>query len=277
MARLTIESQAAPAAQGPLEARLQELVGIGLSLCVGLATGNPGILIGAAVMLVCWWLFRPSWQERLGCALALLVPLVALRHHLIWNWSLRDLLAAVFPDKVASLSRESVLRTAATEALAGPLWFEAMLLFVTLSRRRVDAQIRRDHRLDKQRWRAITGRRQPTMPDPPTRQTDTRPGHPAGRIRLGVDAETNRPLDLELPAELATHVFLPGASGTGKTTTVARLADGALANGYGVVIVDCKGGGLGGAARRLAAHHGVPFNLVDPDDPDSLGYNPCSG
>ncbi len=115
------------------------------------------------------------------------------------------------------------------------------------------------------------------LPNPSTLRADTSPAHPPRAIRLGIDAETNGPLDLALPTDLAAHVFLPGASGSGKTSTVTRLADGTLANGYGVVIVDCKAGGLGNAARKLAARYGVPFNLVDPEDPQSLGYNPCTG
>lgn len=277
MARVTIETQAAPAAQGPLENRLQETVGITMALCAIAAVTNPGILAGAAAVLAWWWLERPRWWVRLICALVLLAPLLALHSLVIFGWPLRDLLATGFPAKVTPVDGPLALRSFYTEALAAPLWFEVMLLAITLSRRRVDAQVRHDHRLDKRRWRAISGRRQPMVPDPPTRQTDARPGHPVGQIRLGIDAETTGPLDLDLPEDLATHVFLPGASGTGKTTTVARLADGALANGYGVVIVDCKGGGLGGMARRLAERHGVPFYLVDPDDPASLGYNPCSG
>src|SRR4029077_15724762 len=63
----------------------------------------------------------------------------------------------------------------------------------------------------------------------------------------------------------------------GKTTTLVRLADGALANGYGLVIIDCKGVGLGREARPLATRHGVPFTVVDPHDENSVGYNPCSG
>jgi hypothetical protein len=276
MARVTIESQAAPAAQGPLENRLQEVVGIALSLGAAVAIGSPGILAGAAVVAAWRWIERPAWWVRLACALILVVPIVALWRLIAWGWPVRDLLATTFAGKVAGVNGQDALRSFYVEALAGPLWFEAMLLAVALGRRRVDVQVRRDHRLDKRRWRAISGRRQFTVPDP-TRQTDEQTGHPAGYIRLGVDAETNRPLDLELPTDLATHVFLPGATGTGKTTTVARLADGALANGYGLVIVDCKGGGLGTVARRLAERHGLPFQLVDPDDPDSLGYNPCSG
>jgi hypothetical protein len=103
------------------------------------------------------------------------------------------------------------------------------------------------------------------------------PAHPAGAIRLGLDHETNRHFDLKLPDDIASHVFLPGASGTGKTTTIGRVADGALANGHGVVIVDCKAGSLRQTAEHLADRYNLAFNLVDPDDPDTLGYNPCSG
>jgi hypothetical protein len=85
-----------------------------------------------------------------------------------------------------------------------------------------------------------------------------------------------RPFVLSL-GELGQHVFVPGASGSGKTTTVACLVDGHLSNGCGVVIVDCKGTGLDVAARALARRHGVPLNVVDPTDPHSLGYDPCQG
>jgi signal recognition particle GTPase len=71
--------------------------------------------------------------------------------------------------------------------------------------------------------------------------------------------------------ELAQHVFIPGAQGSGKTTTLTRLADGVLALGQGVAIVDCKGGDLKSHAASLAREYGVPFHLVDPDDPASLG------
>ena len=96
-------------------------------------------------------------------------------------------------------------------------------------------------------------------------------------VRLGTDRETDRPFDLALPDDIAAHVFLPGVSGAGKTNTLARLASGVLRNGYGVVFVDCKGWALRNTAAALASQYELPFYLVDPDDPRSLGYNPCSG
>ncbi|HYM54204.1 MAG TPA: DUF87 domain-containing protein [Solirubrobacteraceae bacterium] len=245
--------------------------------CVALL--DPGVLLGAAVAGGWFWLHRPTTARRIACALLLVVPLLALNTFLIWGWPWRDLLANLLPTQVAPVAGSAALRGLYTEALAGPLWFETANFAVRLRSRRVDAQVRRDHRLDMRRWRAISGRRQPmlSMSNPQTSRSDSSPDHPPGRIRLGVDAETGRALDLDLPADLAAHVFLPGASGSGKTNTVMRLADGALADGYGVVIVDAKAGGLGQAARALAARYGVRFFLVDPDEPKSLGYNPCSG
>lgn len=278
MARVAIESQAAPAAQGPTENQVQDLAAM-LMVALGcVALLNPGVLLGATVAGGWIWLHRPSTARRLACALLLILPLLALHTFLIWAWPWRDWLVHLLPQmQVSSVTAPLALRSLYAEALTGPLWFEGAIFAVRLRSRRVDAQVRRDHRLDRRRWRAISGHRQPMLPNPQTSRSDSSPVHPQGRIRLGVDAETSGPLDLELPDDLAWHVFLPGASGSGKTTTVARLADGALANGYGVVIVDAKAGGLGGAARKLAARYGVPFHLVDPDDPDSLGYNPCTG
>src|ERR1019366_1298925 len=55
--------------------------------------------------------------------------------------------------------------------------------------------------------------------------------HPNGSIRLGV-FKTNRRKAFDLTVEeLGLHTFLPGATGSGKTTTLERLAGGAQGNG----------------------------------------------
>ena len=98
-----------------------------------------------------------------------------------------------------------------------------------------------------------------------------------GCIRLGVERDSWRIIDLDL-RELAEHIFLPGASGSGKTTTLTRLADGVLALGQGVAMVDCKGSdAVKARMRALARKHGVPFYVVDPSDGESLRYDPCVG
>jgi hypothetical protein len=78
------------------------------------------------------------------------------------------------------------------------------------------------------------------LPDPHMQSGDASNEHPAGFVRLAIDDETRRPLDLKLPDELATHVFLPGASGSGQTRTLTRLGDGALANWYGLVMLSSR-------------------------------------
>ena len=111
-------------------------------------------------------------------------------------------------------------------------------------------------------------------PQSPSSVTST---HPPGGIRLGVDKDNRRKaFDLTV-ADLRLHTFLPGATGSGKTTTLERIADGAMANGYGLVIIDCKGGSLGATARKLASLHSVPFIPIISDDPDTVGYNPTTG
>jgi Type IV secretion-system coupling protein DNA-binding domain len=278
MARLAIESQAARAVQGPTENQVQELAAMLAVALACVALLNPGVLLGAAVFGGWCWFERPARVPRYACAALLVAPLLALHSFLIWGWPWRDLLSHLLSQtQVSTVDGRLALRSFYVEALAGPAWFEGAVLAAHLKSRRVHAQVRRDHRLDRRRWRAISGRRQPMLPSPQTSRLDSSAAHPPGRVRLGVDAETNGPLDLDMPADLAAHVFLPGASGSGKTTTLARLADGALANGYGVVIIDAKAGGLGSVARQLATRYAVPLNLVDPDALDSLGYNPCTG
>jgi hypothetical protein len=279
MARVAIESQAAPAAPGPIETQIQDLAVLLGVVCACLALLDPGIVLGAAVVGLWRWRWRPSLLRRLVVAGVGVLSLLALHSFVMCAWPWRSLLGQLLSGQVSTIAAPAAVGSFLVEALAGPAWLELASLVIVLRRRTVQAAVQRDHRLDQRRWRAINGDRQPTfsMSHPLTSSADTSWAHPPGAIRLGVDAETNGWLDLALLADIAAHIFLPGASGSGKTTTVIRLADGVLASGYGVVIVDCKAGGLGGAARKLAERYRVPFYVVDPDDPDSLGYHPCSG
>ena len=88
---------------------------------------------------------------------------------------------------------------------------------------------------------------------------------------------SGQPFDLDLD-ELALHVFIPGASGMGKTTSLGRLADGCIAGGWSLGVVDCKGTGLLPTAEALAASYQLPLRVIDPENADgTYGYNPCTG
>jgi hypothetical protein len=283
VARPNIESSAAPAVQGTVEDHIQLVAGL-LTAATGAAVAIcPGILIGVAAAALWRWLKQPATYVRIAVAVALLVPFLALRSLVETAWLWRDMLANALPSAIKGVDGGLVFRSLPVEALAGPLALELFSLAILVQRRTINGQVRRDHRLDKQQWRAISGHRGPTERLKAMRshavvvRSAASYTHPRGFVRLGLDAEINQPLDLKLPDEFATHVFMPGASGGGKTTTIARLADGALANGYSAIFIDCKGSGLGDTARALAERYGLPFFLVDPDDPTSLGYNPCSG
>jgi Type IV secretion-system coupling protein DNA-binding domain len=280
VARPNIESSAAPAVQGTVENHVQLAAALLMAATGAAVAVCPGILVGLAVAALWRWRSRPPVYLRVAVAVVALVPLFALRSFVEVAWLWRDMLANALPSALKGVDGALVLRSVPIEALAGAACLELFGVAITLATRTIGGQIRRDHRLDRQRWRAISGHRGlidrlQAMLNQDSYSSSA--AHPSGFVRLGVDAEINRPLDLRLPNELATHVFIPGTSGAGKTTTLARLADGAIASGYGAIFIDCKGGGLRATARKLAARYRVPFFLVDPDDPASLGYNPCSG
>jgi hypothetical protein len=283
VARPNIESAAAPAVPGSIENQIQAGAALLMSASALAAVTYPGIAVGAGAAALWWWLNRPRLWLRIVMSVVLLAPFLALRSLLQTGWLLRDMFGNALPTLIKGVDASLVWRSLPVEALAGPVVFEGFLLATVLARRTVGGQIRRDHRLDQAQWRAVSGRRGPRskltamLPDPHMQPGDATHEHPAGFVRLAVDGETRRPLDLKLPDELATHVFLPGASGSGKTTTLTRIADGALANWYGVVIIDCKAGDLADSARMLAERYDIPFYNVDPDDPDTLGYDICAG
>lgn len=77
--------------------------------------------------------------------------------------------------------------------------------------------------------------------------------------------------------ELQRHVTLIGATGSGKTTTAARLIDTAVTYRWPVVVIDAKGGRLSRICADVARRHDVPMRAWQPDRPDTWTYNPCDG
>ena len=234
----------------------------------------PGTLIGVGMAYAVWRITRPDIVTRwliaglAAATAAALQPALAL----IWSWNL--LAQIVAPSNPSEFSAGAILASLPAEMLLGPLVLVAVQLGVAYRRDTI-------HGEEWSRYNEVANRKRALErgwpgPDGGAASTGDAQAHPSGKIRLGFVTDDGRPFDLGAD-DVAQHIFIPGASGTGKTTTLVRLADGALANGYGVIIIDCKGVGLGGEARTLASRHGVPFTIVDPQDTSSAGYDPCSG
>ncbi|HEX2096772.1 MAG TPA: helicase HerA-like domain-containing protein [Solirubrobacterales bacterium] len=79
---------------------------------------------------------------------------------------------------------------------------------------------------------------------------------PPEEIRLGTDAVKGQPTGL-YPNELQQHGLLLGATGSGKTTTLLKIGDGAAALGIPLVAIDLKGSpGFASQLERIASRHG---------------------
>lgn len=240
-------------------------------MCGLVVVCNPGLLVGALAWWLVWAVYGLSRVGRWLVAAVIAFPAVLASGHVVigWPWRLGALHWAVLqrmgirPEH----SLENVITSVCIEVFAGPVLGEIAGTAVAGLLRTMPGRLWSQRRAMRKWMRAMTGARLPTPTSAPTR-SDT--------IVLGVDRSTHQWFELERD-ELDQHAFIPGATGTGKTTTLVRLAAEAVRNGFGVVIIDCKGAGLKESARRLARQAHLPFHLVDPDDPDSLGYDPCTG
>ncbi len=164
------------------------------------------------------------------------------------------------------------VETWADGLLLGPAVYLALTVFFRLPP--LEKQLR-EQALEEARWQRAV------QPGYQTRQMRRalkhRRGHPFGYVRWGWDQVHDQPYDLT-PASLARHLTLIGTTGSGKTTAIARLAEGLLRQNWAVILLDCKGGGLRHTACELAELAGAPFRLLDPASPDeTLHYNPCGG
>jgi hypothetical protein len=247
-----------------------------LLTCGFLSLANPGILIGAGVALLFGRFITLHWAAKWATATLLAVVAFALRFAVVplWPWRLWSMSTPLL-DKAGLNSvplSSRLIASVFVEGLLGPLVLLVSLGALALMRHGLPAQLRAEHRRARMRLDAVAGRRWRSRKSlgrsfgPPAENT----------IRLGIDRETHRPFDLQL-AELELHTALLGASGSGKTTTLARLADGVLGLGYGIIVIDAKGGDLKETTKMLAERARVPYRLVDASDPASVGYDPCSG
>ena len=231
----------------------------------------PGALCGALVTGALWHGTSAPASRRAILAVSGCLAVVVMMHgiSLGWFWRLVDAAVTRAPSPV---SPEAVVRSAAAEVLLGPLLLLTLQCAQACRIRTALGQVAHEHRRMNKRAKALQFGYQEAG-DRAAASGDW--AHPQGKIRLGLD-ETRHVFDLDV-RELQEHIFVPGASGYGKTTTLIRLAGGALSNGYGAIIIDCKGVGLAPDARGLAGRFRIPFNMVDPDERKSLGYDPCTG
>ena len=256
-------------------------LGVVIGICVVLM---PGMLLGAVLAWGAWKITRPSWPTIAILSVGFAAGLVIEAQLIPWLWPLGFL----FPGRLYDLLPTSsvlpwgtaVWHGCAVELQGGPLLLLGTEAFLSTRERTLTSGLFTQARERRETGTSQLGNRlhhYASIVSPVARLMLSDADHPPGGIRLGALRDNRRkPFDLD-PSELRLHTFLPGASGSGKTTTLERLADGAMRNGAGLVIIDCKGGGLGSAAERLAKRYRLPFVVVDPDDPATIGYNPCQG
>ena len=262
---------------------------VSLGVIIGIVVfAMPASLLGMLLVWTVWRLTRPLWLMIAVLSVGFAVGVVILNREVAWCWPfgllIPNRLFSMLPPSSALPVGSAVWRSTLVEMQAGPLLLLAIEAFGAIRERTLTSGLYRQAqgRLggERQGWTSLLGGRlrqyaSVVSPSGPTALHDT--DHPSGGIRLGALRDNRRkPFDLAL-SEMRLHTFLPGATGSGKTTTLERLADGALRCGAGLVVIDCKGGGLGASARKLAARYSLPFVTVDPDDPATIGYDPCSG
>lgn len=277
-----------PAPTSDVGSQFNLYLNVTTSLAVVLGAGivaAPPALLGMGLAYLVWKVTNPTRITAVVLTVGAAISFLILNREVLWFWPLGLVISHRFYDFLPISSAVgldgAVWRSCAIELLAGPVLFLALDGLLGFREKTLVSGLYRQAPRTHRQWDPAGWFRHydASMSPPLTSAVGVDLEHPKGVIRLGLEKDSagRRAFDLT-PTELRTHVFIPGASGSGKTTTLARLADGALGNGFGLVIVDCKGSGLGATARMLAKRHGLPFYLVDPDDEtETLGYNPCRG
>jgi len=242
--------------------------GLALSVAGFVALACPGAVPTALASRLLWRVTDTPLARRFLTAVVSAGLLLVAAPVLVFAWPWRLAGTGIAPSASLGLSVSAVVHSLAAEATLGPALALLTEVGLMLRARTILGQVHVNAKDHSRRAPALQPGYQPQ--GGPARQAGL-----AGSIRLGID-QAGALFDFAI-SDIGEHVLLPGATGSGKTTTIVRLASGAVANGYSVAIVDGKAGPLAGEARKLAERSTVPFVLVHPDDPDSAGYDVCTG
>jgi hypothetical protein len=192
------------------------------------------------------------------------------RRQLTWTWAVLTLALPPFPVAVffAGLIGAKGLVVALVAALAAPMAALGLGLYLRIEDRRAGgdrdaARARRRGLMDgMRRRRAERGARG---------RSSVAGGLPVGRTGRGELAMVERG-----SASSGSHVLIPGATGAGKTTSLAALlVDYVARSGFGAIVLEAKADAtLLSAARSSARSRGVRFWMLSPQGPAS--YDPLA-
>jgi type IV secretory system conjugative DNA transfer VirD4/TraG family protein len=221
--------------------------------------------------------FAADPMLRLGgaCVLAALLGLLlahlARRRGLAWTWSL---LSPIAPAAILAALIEGAVALGwdSATALGATLGFAAAAVWMSARGRFEDRRAGADRESAAKRRRGVLDgvrRRSPARrgKERQMRAADVPVGRDERGALLGVPRGTPRE---------GAHVLIPGATGAGKTTSLAALlADYVAGAGFGAVVLEAKSDeALRTAAAQAAARRGAPFRLISPEGP--WGYDPLA-
>lgn len=207
----------------------------------------------------------------LASGLGALLAYVARRRGLAWTWSL---LALIAPATILAALVEGPLALGwgSATALAAGLGFGGAAVWVGARGRFEDRRAGGDREAAAKRRRGVLDglrRRSPARrgKEKEALETDVPVGRDERGALVGIPRGSRRE---------GAHVLIPGATGAGKTTSLATLlADYVASAGFGAVVLEAKSDeALREAAQRAASRRGARFRLISPEGPD--GYDPLA-